>query len=148
MSKALKNCEHYIHLLAKSGPKRRALLNQVMHEELKGLCEICLSILNGNIPLSDNNFRKLKINSNTIKVLAHSKIPLRVLKTGGQSEGCFSGHSGNLGYTSLVKTLAEVKRCKKMVLIFEDQCNLLLKAVKFSFFFICSWLYFLLKNQE
>ena len=85
MSKALKNSEHYIQLSAKSGPKRRkALLNQATHEELKGLCEICLNILKANMPLSDNNFRKLTRNSNTIKVLANSKIPLRVaIQKGG-----------------------------------------------------------------
>ena len=109
MSKALKNSEHYIQLLAKSGPKRRkALLIQATHEELKGLCEICLNILKGNIPHSDNNFRKFKRDSNTIKVLANSKIPLRVKKRVVSQKGGFSGHSGILGYTSLVKTLAEM----------------------------------------
>ena len=129
MSKALKNSEHYIQLLAKSGLKRRkALLNQATHEELKGLCEICLNILKGNIPLSENNFRKLKRNSNTIKVLDNSKIPLRVKKRVVSQKGGFLGTVVFLGYTSLVKTLAEMKCCKKMVLVPEDQCNLLVKA--------------------
>ena len=85
MSKPLKNSEHYIQLLVKSGPKRRkALLNQATHEELKELCEICL-----NIPLSDNNFRKFKRNSNTIKVLGNLKIPLRVKKQVVSQKGGF-----------------------------------------------------------
>ena len=105
MSKALKNSEHYIQLLAKSGPKRRkALLNQVTHEELKGLCEICLNILKGNIPLSDN-FRKLKRNSNMIKVLASSKIPLRVKKRVVSQKGGFLGTVASLAIPLLSKLL-------------------------------------------
>ena len=65
-----------------NSPKRRkGLLNQATQEELKGLCEICLNILKANIPLSYNNFRKLKRNSKTLKVLANSKI-LLMLKSG------------------------------------------------------------------
>ena len=106
MSKALKNSEHYIQLLAKSGPKRRkALLNQATHEELKGLCEICLNIFKGNIPLSDNNFRKLKRNSNTIKVLASSKIPLRVKKRVVSQKGGFLGTVASLAKPLLPKLL-------------------------------------------
>ena len=92
MSKALKNSQHYIQLLAKSGPKRRkALLGQATGEELRGLCEICLNLLKGNIPLSDRDFQKLKRNSKTIKVLASSKIPLKVKKRVVSQKGGFLG---------------------------------------------------------
>ena len=43
-------------------------------------------------------------------------------------KGWFSEHSGILRYTSLVKTIAEMKCCRKMVLVPRDQCSLLLKA--------------------
>ena len=96
MSKALKNREHYIQLVVKSGPKReKALLNQATHEELKGLCEICLNILR-NISLSDNNFRKLKRSSKTIKVLGHSKISMRFKKWVVSQKGGFLGTVASL----------------------------------------------------
>ena len=68
-------------------------MNQATHEELKKLCEICLNILKENIPVSENNFRKLKRSSKKGGFLAPDII----------------------GYTSPVKTLAEMKSCKKMV---------------------------------
>ena len=89
MSKAL---NIYIQHLVKSGPKRKkALLNQATHEELQGLCETRFNIFKGNIPLSHNNFRKFKINTKTNKVLANSKIPLRVKKRVVNQKGGFLG---------------------------------------------------------
>ena len=106
MSTALKTSEHYIQLLAKSGPKKRkALLIQATHEELKRLCEICLNILKGNIPLSDNNFRKLKRKSYTIKVLTNSKIPFRVKKRMVSHKGGFLGTMASLAIPLLSKLL-------------------------------------------
>ena len=89
MSKALKNSEHYIQLLAKCGLKRK----------------ICFNILKVYIPLSENNFRKLKMNSKTIMMLANSKIPFRVKKRVVSQKGGFPGTVASLAITLLSKLL-------------------------------------------
>ena len=92
MSKALENSEPYIRLLARSSAKRRKLLlNQATREELKSLCEICLNILKGNIPLGDTNFRRLNRNCNTIKALANKRISLKIKKGIVNQKGGFLG---------------------------------------------------------
>ena len=62
-----------------------------------------------------------------IKVLANSKIPLRVKKWVVSQKGDFLGTLASLAI-SLVKAFAVMKCCKKIVLVPEDQCSLLLKA--------------------
>ena len=92
MSKAFKNSEYYLRLLAKSSPRRKKLLlSQASKEELKSLCEICLNILKGNIPLDDRNFKRLKRNRQTIKVLANSKVPIKVKRQVVNQKGGFLG---------------------------------------------------------
>lgn len=92
MSKSLKNSEPYLQLLARSSFKRRkSLLNQATRGELKSLCEICLNILKGNIPLDDKNFKKLKRNRQTIKVLANKRVPIKVKREILGQKGGFLG---------------------------------------------------------
>ena len=81
------------------------------HAELKGLCEICLNILKGNIPLSDNNFKKLKRNSK--KVLANSNIPLRVNKRVVSQKGGFLGTVASSAIPILSKLLKKRNAVKR-----------------------------------
>lgn len=107
MSKALEKSEPYIRLLARSGPKRRKLLlNQATKEELKSLCEICLNILKGNIPLDDNNFRRLKRNKSTIKTLANKRISLKVKKDIVNQRGGFLGTVASIALPLLASLFA------------------------------------------
>lgn len=103
MSKALKNSEYYLRLLAKSSPRRRkVLLDHVNKEELKSLCEICLNILKGNISLDAKNFRRLKRNRQTIKVLANSKVPIKVKRQVVNQKGGFLGTLASVALPLLV----------------------------------------------
>ena len=70
----LKSSEPFLRLLARSSAKRRkALLSQVTRDELKSLCEICLNILKGNIPLDDKTYNKLKRHKSKLRTLADKK---------------------------------------------------------------------------
>lgn len=88
----LQNSEPFLRLLARSSAKRRkALLNQVTRDELKSLCEICLNILKGNIPLDDKTYHKLKRHKAKLRTLANKKIPVKQKKKVVNQHGGFIG---------------------------------------------------------
>lgn len=69
MTKAkLKKHQHFLHILAQSHPtQKRALLKTANNGQLESLCEICLNILKGNIPVNSYKLKKYK---NTLRTLA------------------------------------------------------------------------------
>ena len=88
----LKASEPFLNLPARSSAKRRkALLSQVTRNELKSLCEICLNILKGNIPLDDKTFHKLKRYKSKLRTLADKKTPLAEKKKIVNQHGGFVG---------------------------------------------------------
>lgn len=108
MSKALKNSESYLRLLAKSnGKRRKVLLDQATREELKSLCEICLNILKGNLPLDNRNFKHLKRNRQTIKLLANSKVPIKIKRQALNQKGGFLGNIASIALPLLVSLFSK-----------------------------------------
>lgn len=69
----LKKHYNFLHVLARAHPsQKRALLRTANNEQIKSVCEICLNILAGNIPVNRIKMRKHK---NILRKLAS--------KTGG-----------------------------------------------------------------
>ncbi len=77
MTKRLEITEAFIYALAKSSPQRRkTLLKHASNEELKGLFELCLNILRGNLPINRTVFQRLKRHRKIIEDLSNRRIPL------------------------------------------------------------------------
>lgn len=77
MNRLQKNSQ-YLKLLLKASPKqRRALLRTANKEQIFCLCEICLNILAGNVPV---NIKKLKKFKNVLRKLAKSSTKYSVKK--------------------------------------------------------------------
>ena len=106
MSKRLKTNQPFLHLLARSGAKRRkSLLKQATKEELTSLFEICLNILRGNIPLSTYMHKKLKREQNTLRRFADKKISITRKKKLINQKGGFLGTVAGLALPLLVQIL-------------------------------------------
>lgn len=57
----IRQCEPFLQMLAGSTPKRRkVLLKDSTMNEVKSVCEVCLNIIRGNIPLNEKQRRKLR----------------------------------------------------------------------------------------
>ena len=85
--KNLKKNHYFLHMMAKATPaQKRALLRTATKSQINALCEICLNILAGHLPL---NIKRLKKYKNTIRKLAkrsvgiHKKKALLVNQSGG-----------------------------------------------------------------
>ena len=106
MSKRLKTNQPFLHLLARSGAKRRkSLLKQATKEELTTLFEICLNILQGNIPLSSYMHKKLKRAQNTLRQLADKKISITRKKKVVNQKGGFLGTVASIALPLLASIL-------------------------------------------
>lgn len=59
--KNLKRHVHFLQALAHAHPmQRRALLKTAKNDQIESLCEICLNILAGNIPVNVNKMKRYK----------------------------------------------------------------------------------------
>ena len=77
MATRLEITENFAHKLADASRKqRKKLMKHASEEQLKGLFEICLNIIRGNVPMEKNEFQRLKRHKNTLTVLASRKIPM------------------------------------------------------------------------
>lgn len=73
--KNLKKHYYFLRMLARTHPsQKRALLKSASKEQISSLCEICLNIANGNVPV---NVKKLKKYKNTVRNLAKKSISLQ-----------------------------------------------------------------------
>ena len=78
MSNTLKRNIPFLNLLAQSGqPRRKHLLSKVSRSEVQSVCEICLNILKGHIPLDKHNYKRLKRKQGTLRQLADKKISVK-----------------------------------------------------------------------
>jgi hypothetical protein len=76
--KKLKQHRYFLNLLAKSSPsQKRALLRSADKSQISSLCEICLNVLAGNIPIKVKKFSKYK---KTIRKIADKKTSLNTKK--------------------------------------------------------------------
>ena len=77
MSKRLEITKEFVNLLAKSSAKRRkVLLRNASNTQLKGLFEVCLNIIRGNLPLDAVQFRRMKRHRKTLETLVNRRIPI------------------------------------------------------------------------
>lgn len=59
--KSLKRNYHFLHVLSKSSPtQRKALLRTANKDQILSLCEVCLNVLAGNIPIQKKNLYKYR----------------------------------------------------------------------------------------
>lgn len=76
--KRLRKNSNFLKLLLKTSPnKRRSLLRTANKEQVSCLCEICLNILAGNIPV---NIKKIKKFKNVLRKLANPSTKLQTKK--------------------------------------------------------------------
>lgn len=73
--KSLKKHQHFLQILAHSHPtQKRALLKTANNGQLESLCEICLNVLKGNIPVNKYKLKKYK---NTLRTLAKKSFSMQ-----------------------------------------------------------------------
>lgn len=92
MSKLIAKSEPFLKYLARSGPQRRKqLLKHATREELQSLCEICLNILKGNLPLDDRQLRSLKKKKTLIRDLGDRHKSIKKKRQLANQHGGFLG---------------------------------------------------------
>ena len=112
MSTRLEMTDAFIKVLAKSSAKqRKLLLRGATNEQLKGLFELCLNIIRGNLPLSNAEFHKLKRHRKTLESLASRRVPLYKKREIVNQKGGFIGAVANLAIPLLASIIAN--RLKK-----------------------------------
>lgn len=87
-----KLCKHLplLKMLHKATPKQRRLILQSSSDELiLALCEVALNILYGTIPISRQQYQKLKKRKSEIKFLANKKIGITAKKQVFNQNGGF-----------------------------------------------------------
>lgn len=106
MSKRLRTSQPFLHLLARSGTKRRkSLLKQATKEELATLFEICLNILRGHLPLTPQLHKKLKKERKTLRTLANKRISIKRKKALVNQKGGFLGTLAGIALPLLAQLL-------------------------------------------
>lgn len=69
MSKVKLNQE-FLNLLCKSKPKlQKSLINNASKVQIDSICEIILNILNGNLKVSENEFKRLNLKKSLLRTL-------------------------------------------------------------------------------
>lgn len=92
MSKRITANQPFLHLLARSGAKRRkTLLSQATKEELASLFEICLNILKGNLPVNTKDYKRFKRHKDLLRTLSDKKVSLSHKKKLINQKGGFVG---------------------------------------------------------
>lgn len=92
MSKRLEIACAFIKSLANSSlARRKFLLRHATTAELKGLCEICMNLKRGRIPLDSNTFKSFKRQRKTITALANKRVSLKKKKELVNQKGGFIG---------------------------------------------------------
>ena len=100
MSQRLEITEAFLRLLADSStPKRKILLASATNEQLKGLFEICLNLLRGNLPLSANDKTQFRRKRNLVRSLANKRISIKKKKK-------LLGQRGGAAFVSGLATFA------------------------------------------
>ena len=107
MSTRLEMTDAFIKVLAKSNPnQRKLLLRGATNQQLKGLFELCLNIIRGNLPLSSTEFHKLKRNRKTLESLASRRVPLYKKREIVNQKGGFIGTVAKFAIPLLASIIA------------------------------------------
>ena len=81
MSNRIKSNINYLKLLLNSNNRlQKSLIQNASKEQIYSLCEIILNILNGNIKLSDEEFKKLDKKKKLLRYLVHNKTSIKKKK--------------------------------------------------------------------
>ena len=105
--------------LAKSKAKDRTkVLKKATNEQLKGLCEVCLNIVHGNIKLSKKRYAAFKRQKDLMHKLSNKKLPLyakrKVINQKGGFLGTLAAFSAPLLTQLAIKGIGKlVKRYKR-----------------------------------
>lgn len=63
-----------LHLLSKAQkPQRTALINTASNDQISCICDCAQNFLNGNIPFTEQQIKKLKRYQNQVRYLANNK---------------------------------------------------------------------------
>lgn len=106
----IRQCEPFLQMLAGSTPKRRkVLLQDSTMNEVKSVCEVCLNIIRGNIPLNEKQRRKLRRKKWVLRDLADSNTSkIKCRKTINQHGG-FLGSAVAIALPFIAQLLAGKK---------------------------------------
>ena len=82
----------FFNKLAKSKAKERTkVLKAATNEQLKGLCEVCLNIVHGNVKLSKKRYAAFKRQKDLFHSLSNKKLPLYAKRKVINQKGGFLG---------------------------------------------------------
>lgn len=92
MSQRLKEHQEVLKMLAKGDyRKRRKIIEGASDETLMCLCECALNTLKSNVPLTDDQFRRLRRHKHTLRLLADKRVSLPKKKQKIKQAGGFLG---------------------------------------------------------
>ena len=92
MSKRLVIASSFITTLANSNPTRRKyILRHATKAELKGLFEVCLNLLRGNLPVDAKTLKAFKRQRKTIEALSNKRVALKTKREIINQKGGFVG---------------------------------------------------------
>lgn len=71
------SCQNFLHLLCetKSKKKQKGLIKFANLKQINAICEVVLNILNGNINIEEDTYKKLKSKRQVLRELV-DKVPL------------------------------------------------------------------------
>ena len=110
----------FFNKIARSNPKeRKAALKSATNEELKGLCEVCLNVVHGNVQLSKKRYACFKRHKNVLHKLSNKRIPLQDKRKLVNQQGGFLGTLAAFGAPLL--TQLAIKGVGKLVRNYKRQ---------------------------
>ena len=107
MSIRLEMTDAFIKVLARSNTRqRKLLLRGATNEQLKGLFELCLNIIRGNLPINNTEFLRLKRHRKTLESLASRRVPLYKKREIVNQKGGFIGAVAKIAIPILASIIA------------------------------------------
>ena len=107
MSTRLEMTDAFIKVLARSNAnQRKLLLRGATNEQLKGLFELCLNIIRGNLPVNNKEFRRLKRYRKTLESLASRRVPIYKKREIVNQKGGFIGAVAKIAIPLLASIIA------------------------------------------
>ena len=116
MSTRIQITTAFIQALAHSTPRRRKLiLRNATKAELEGLFELCLNLLRGKIPLSNDQYNKFKRERKAIEALSSRRVSLQQKRKIINQRGGFLGQLAVFALPLLTNIIANQisKRSKR-----------------------------------
>ena len=111
--KLVKNFDFIKQLSQSSKRDCASLLQKVSIDRIKVLCEICLNLLEGNIPVNGEEKQKLKRHRKKIEVLADRKVALKQKRPIINQRGGFIGTLASVALPVLTGIIAKAVLKKK-----------------------------------